>query len=368
MEFSFNEEQRAVADLATDLFGAHGSDEYVKALADSGSTFDTMLWSKLIETGLVSLTLSDETGGSGLGMIELSLVLEQQGRFIAPVPLWQHQLACLAIETHGKPALRDRLLPLLAQGGQIAALATELSQADALQARRTSDGWVLDGQFNTVLLHESQVYLLLAAFTDDGPRVFIVPTDALGITRTHGVLTDMQPVCDLSFENVVIPSDCDLDVAALEWLEPRLDLCVAAMQLGVLEEALHRAAVYSSERHQFGKPIGSFQALSVRAADSYIEVELLRSAQWQLAWRLDQKLPSVAAGRVAKYHAGRAGHIVAHTVQHIHGGVGTDLTYPIHRFYLKSQALALMGGGQEAELARIGRALASDDCEEYIHE
>ena len=182
------------------------------------------------------------------------------------------------------------------------------------------------------------------------------------------MLTDLQSVSDLTFDNVVVPTDSDLAPAALEWIEPRVALCIASLQLGALVEALQRAADYVSERHQFGRPLGSFQALAVRAADAYIEVELLRSAQWQLAWRLDQGLSATAAAHVAKHHASKAGFIVGHTVQHFHGGVGADLRYPIHRFYLKSQALAAIGGGAEAQLARIGRALASESFKEFIHD
>ena len=368
MEFSFTEEQRAVAELTTDLFGAHGSDEHVRALAQAGITFDRALWGRLVETGLVALALAESSGGSGLGMIELALVLEQQGRFLAAAPLWQHQLASLAIEAHAEPSLRERLLPSLASGTSICAVATEPGNPGALGARRIDSGWVLDGHVDTVLLEPQHSHLLLAATSADGPRPFVVPTDLPGMRRTAGVLTDLQPVSDLRFERALVSPDAALGAAALAWLEPRFDLCVASLQLGVLAEALRRAALYVSERHQFGRPLGSFQALAVRAADAYIEVELLRSVQWQLAWRLDAGLPAAAAGRVAKHQAAKAGHLVAHTVQHFHGGVGTDLTYPIHRFYLRSQALALLGGGQEAELARIGRELAGADHEDYIHE
>lgn len=368
MEFSFNEDQRAVADLAADVFSAHGSDDYNATFAASGQSFDAQLWAQLTQTGLVNLTLSTANGGSGLGMTELGLVLEQQGKHLAVAPLWQHQLVSLAVEAHSDAKLRARALQAMAAGEQIAALATELEHCGSLQAKHSADGWVLNGNLDAVLLDDVHSWLLLAATTEQGPRLFLVATSQSGMTKTPGTLTDMQPLCDIAFDNVSLPGDSILAAAAITWLEPRMNLCIASLQLGVLAEALHRTAVYSSERHQFGRPIGSFQALAVRAADAYIEVELLRSAQWQLAWRLDQGLPAIAAGRVAKHHAALAGHIVGHTAQHIHGGVGADLRYPIHRFYLKSQALAAIGGGAEDQLARIGRALAQPSFEEYLHD
>lgn len=368
MEFSFNEEQRAIADLAADVFAAHGSDDYHARMGESGQSFDAQLWEQITQTGLVNLALSADSGGSAQGMQELGLVLEQQGRHLGLVPLWQHQLVSLAIEAHGKPQLRQRVLSPLSTGAQIAALVTELDHHASLRASRTSNGWTLNGNLAAVLLDDVHSWLLAPATTEQGLRWFLISANQQGMNKTHAVLTDLQPVCDLAFDNASLPDDCDLDPAVSAWLEPRIALCVTSLQLGVLNEALQRTALYVSERHQFGRPLGSFQALAVRAADAYIEVELLRSAQWQLAWRLDQNLPATAAGRVAKHHAGQAGHIVGHTVQHFHGGVGADLRYPIHRFYLKSQAQAAIGGGAEEQLARIGRALAEESCEEYIHD
>lgn len=368
MEFSFSEDQRAVADLAADVFSAHGSDDYNAKFAESGQSFDAQLWEQVVQTGLVNLALSTDSGGSGLGMTELGLVLEQQGKHLAVAPLWQHQLVSLAIEAHGSAQLRLRVLSAMASGEKIAGLATELEHCASLQARRGTDGWVLNGNLAAVLFDDVHSWLLLPGQTDQGLRLFLVAASQNGITKKAGMLTDMQPLCDIAFDNVSLPEDSVLNTDAIAWLEPRMALCITSLQLGVLAESLHRTAVYSNERHQFGRPIGSFQALAVRAADAYIEVELLRSAQWQLAWRIDQGLPATAAGRVAKHHAGLAGHIVGHTAQHIHGGVGADLRYPIHRFYLKSQALAAIGGGAEEQIARIGRELAQPSFEEYIHD
>ena len=368
MEFSLTPEQHAVAALAEDLFGAHGSDDHVRAIAQAGATIDMPLWRKLAETSLLDLAMPESDGGSGLGMLELGLVLEQQGRFLAAAPLWQHQLAGLTIATHGKPALRQRVLPAIANGEQVAALASECCAEQGLRASRAANGWTLNGTLAAVLLDDVHTWLLAPASTPAGVRLFLIPASQPGIHRTRGLLTDFQPVCDLTFDNAEVAADSDLDAAALDWLEPRIALCLSALQLGVLAEALRRAAAYVSERHQFGRPLGSFQAIAVRAADAYIEVELLRSALWQLAWRLDQDLPAIAAARVCKHQASQAGHLVSHTAQHFHGGVGADLQYPIHRFYLKSRALEMSGGGAEAQLARIGRDLASEPWEQYLHE
>ena len=368
MEFSFNADQRAIAALAESLFAAHGSDKHVRALAEAGHTLDRPLWAKLADTGLLTLVLPESGGGSGVGMLELGLVLEQQGRFLAAAPLWQHVLAGLAVQVHAAASLRERVLPGIARGTHIAALATELHGHVGLSATADATGWTLDGGLATVLVDAAHGWLLAPAMTADGIRLFLLPADLPGMRRSSGTLTDMQTICDLAFDGAQVAADSALAEPALDWLEPRTALCITALQLGVLDESLKRAAQYVSERQQFGRPLGSFQALAVRAADAYIEVELLRSAQWQLAWRIDGGLPAIAAARTARHQASQAGHLVGHTAIHFHGGVGADLTYPIHRFYLKSQALGLTGGSAEDQLARIGRALAGAGARDYIHE
>jgi alkylation response protein AidB-like acyl-CoA dehydrogenase len=198
----------------------------------------------------------------------------------------------------------------------------------------------------------------------DGPRLALLPLDAAGIARTDGIATHGEAVADLVLEGVALPRDHVLESAeATAWLDLHVSLCVAALQLGVTAEALRRTAAYVGERHQFGRPIGSFQAVATRMADAYAEVELLRGAVWRLAWLLDAGRPADAAARIAKWQAAQAGHIVGHTAQHYHGGIGADLTYPIHRFFLWARALELTGGGAEVQLARLGAALAEIETE-----
>lgn len=368
MDFKLTDEQVAISDLATSLFREHGSDEHVRSLHDAGQAIDRPLWQKLVDTGLLAVALPESYGGSGMGMLELGLILQQQGRFLAAAPLFTHALVTLAAATQGSSMLRDQVMPSLLSGERPAALATELDSTTALTAKADQHGWILEGELSNILLEPWHELLLATAQTPQGSRLFLLDLKHVAPKRTIGKLTDMQTVCNLYFTRTVVSVDSELGAPALDWLRPRMTCCISAFQLGVLEEALHRAAAYVSERHQFGRPLGSFQALALRAADAYIQVELLRSAQLQLAWRIDHGLPCEAAARVSKHQASQAGHIVGHTAQHFHGGVGADLQYPIHRFYLKSQAFSHIGGGAEAQLARIGRALADTSITEYIHE
>jgi alkylation response protein AidB-like acyl-CoA dehydrogenase len=348
MDFSLTGEQQAVVDLAAGLFRDHGDDARIRRITESGDVFDAALWQLLAETGLLGLAVPEEAGGSGLGMLETALVLEQQGRWLGAVPLWRHQVATLAIARFAGDALRDALLPGLRDGTRIASVWSEAGPGGAVAARRLGDGWALSGTADAVVLGPRVAVLLLPV--QEG--LAVVPMDAAGLTRIEGVATNHEPVATLRFDAVAIPAGAMLTPPA-GWLEARICLAVAAMQLGVTAEALRRAAAYASERQQFGRAIGSFQGVALRMADAYIEVELLRGGVWNLAWRLDQGLPALAAARVAKWQAAQAGHIVGHTAQHYHGGVGADLTYPVHRFFLWARALELTGGGAEVQLARL---------------
>src|SRR5262249_21808574 len=155
----------------------------------------------------------------------------------------------------------------------------------------------------------------------------------------------------------------------VEWLLDRALLGVCALELGVAERALRITAQYTTERRQFDRPIGSFQAVQQRAADAWIDVEAIRLTTWQAAWRLAtwqgawrpaQGLPAREELLVAKFWAAEAGHRITYAAQHLHGGIGVDVDYPIHRYYLWSKALELTLGSGARQLARLGEAIAAE--------
>jgi alkylation response protein AidB-like acyl-CoA dehydrogenase len=136
-----------------------------------------------------------------------------------------------------------------------------------------------------------------------------------------------------------------------------LGLC--ALELGVVERALRITAQYTTERKQFDRPIGSFQAVQQRAANAWIDVEAIRLTTWQVAWRLDAGLPARDEVRMAKFWASEAGHRITYAAQHLHGGIGVDVDYPIHRYYLWSKTLELTLGSAARHLAALGDAIAA---------
>jgi len=366
MEFGLSDEQLAVRDLADTLFADFGGDERAGAFDAARSTdgYDRALWQKLAETGLATLMLPEHAGGSGMGMLELTLVLEQQGRHLASAPLWQHQLAMLAIQRFGASA---HALHGLRGGDCLATVDATVDGGPSLRAAGDGDGYVLDGTIgplSAIGAHSGPVatkWLVTPVLTAGGVRLAVVDLDARGIARVDGVATDGEAVATFRFANVRVSADQIVgDAAAADWLRRRAIGCVAALQLGVAGEALRRTALYVGERTQFGRPVGSFQAVALRAADGFIDVEVLRTAIWQLAWRLDAGLDATGAALMVKQHACDSGHRVAHTAQHLHGGLGADVTYPLHRFFLRSRALEMTLGGARASAAALGTWLAGN--------
>ncbi|MCP4827294.1 MAG: acyl-CoA dehydrogenase, partial [Proteobacteria bacterium] len=166
--------------------------------------------------------------------------------------------------------------------------------------------------------------------------------------------------------NVELPADAALGAPGqgdeiLQWLLQRANVGHCALQVGVTEEAMRRTAEYVSERKQFGIPLGTFQALAMRMADSYIDVEGIRSTYWLAMWRLSEGVDARAEVRIAKWWACDAAHRVVSTAQHLHGGMGADVEYPIHRFFLMAKLISFSLGNATQQLEQLGQLLAEDD-------
>ena len=200
---------------------------------------------------------------------------------------------------------------------------------------------------------------LVPAETDSGTRVFLVASGDAGVTVTALNTTGHGSVAHLELQGVEVGADRvvgDSDVVG--WLTTHGTLGRSAFQLGVLERALELTAEYAREREQFDRPIGSFQAVSSRLADGYIDIKGLRLTLTQAAWRLSEDLPSDVDVATAAFWAADAGHRVAHTTVHVHGGVGIDTDHPVHRYFLAAKQTEFAVGGATGQLLRIGRELA----------
>lgn len=374
MDFQFSDDQHAIRELAHQIFSDRATDEFLLAFSRGDATYDDTLWQTLAEQGLLGIAVPEETGGSGLGLIELCLVLEEQGRHVAPVPLYASLvLGGLPLAAFGTAGQQQQYLAPMAAGSlKLSAAIAEVGMNPALagqvSAKREGDGWVLSGSRAVIPDGAVADYILVPAVDDSGAETFfIVPTGASGVTLTPVEIgLSGQRAANLTLAKVALPAEAVLGepgqgAAILAWLLERANIGHCAMQVGVTEEAMKRTAAYVSERKQFGVPLGSFQALAMRMADSYIDVEAIRSTYWLALWRLSEGRDARAEVHAAKWWACDAAHRVVSTSQHLHGGMGADVEYPIHRFFLMAKLISYSLGNASQQLEKLGRLLAEDD-------
>lgn len=372
MNFDLSEEQQVVADLAEQIFAGQSTVERVKATERSGG-FDRELWQQLATSGIQALCVPEDHGGSGFGPVELSLALVAQGRHVALVPLWATGVAALAIADFGTAEQR-RVLDSIADGRTIVTVGlAEFGANDVLRpsVRATIEGSQVRvvGTKPAVPFAE-QADLALVSVTVDGtsPAIALVPLSTPGVVRTAVTTTNNEPHAHLDL-------DCTLPRTALlghsadgaetpdgrEVVRSVFEhsvVALAAIQVGVAEGALGLTASHLSTRRQFGKPLAAFQATTQRAADGYITTEAMRVTALNAAWRLAEGFDARRDVAVAAYWASEGAPQVVTAAQHLHGGIGADVDYPVHRYFLWGIQLANLLGSASSHLARLGNLIA----------
>jgi len=373
MDFSFSDDQEAVRELAAQIFSDCCTHDRLKELENEGAWLDEDLWKELVGANLTSIAVPEENGGSGMGIVELALMLQEAGRYTAPVPLLETGvLGVLTLTRFGSDAQRKRwLVPVVDDGAILTAALEEVGSADPTRPRvravADGEGWRLEGQkVGVAAAGKAAGILVPARFEDDRVGVFIVTPQAAGLEITDQQVITWQRNGQLDFSGVQVDRDAligdeDSGEAIVAAMVEAGRLGLAAQMLGVAEEALQRTATYLSERKQFGRQLGSFQAVQMRCADAYIDLEGMRATLWQAVWRVSEGLRAGAEVHAAKWWAARAGDRVVHSAQHLHGGIGSDIDYPIHRYFLWAQQLMVQLGGGSQLLAELGALLVSDE-------
>ena len=370
MDFSYTPEQEAVRELVRRILADHSNHERLREIEAGDEGYDATLWKKLAEANVPGIALPEEFGGSGFGILELCIVFEEMGRHIAPVPLLPTlALGGLPIAAFGNDAQRRRWLPGITAGERILTAALEESGSanpalPRVEAKRDGAGWRLDGVKECVPAAQLSGCILVPARTGtETVGVFLVEPTSPGVEIERQATLDRGPQGRLLLRGATVDAegvlgDPEGGAEIVEWIVERAHLALAATQLGVAEEALRRTAAYVTERKQFGKPIATFQGVALRAADAFIDIECMRASLVQAAWLLSADRPARAEVAAARWWACVGGQRVAHTAQHLHAGIGSDVDYPIHRFFLWSKQLQLTLGGANQTLARLGQILA----------
>jgi alkylation response protein AidB-like acyl-CoA dehydrogenase len=368
MDFSFSEEQEAVRDLARQILGERFTHERLKEFEAGTELVDRDTWAELAKANLLGIAMPENVGGSGLGLIEVYLLLEQIGRTAAPLPVLPTiVMGALPIAEFGSPEQRAQHLPAVVAGDLILSAALVEFGADPARpttaARPDGGGWRLDGVKICVPAGLSADRILVPARTgEDTVGVFLVDPEGAGVTRERQDTTSGQPEARLELagapgELLGAPED---GTAIVEWIVERATVGLCALAIGVCEEALRMTAEYTKTREQFDRPIATFQAVGQRAADSYIDTEAIRLTAWQAAWRLSTGLPAAHEVAIAKFWAAEGGQRVVHAAVHLHGGIGVDKDYPLHRYFLLAKQIELTLGGTTPQLLKLGAMLAAE--------
>lgn len=372
MDFDLSDEQQAVSDLAGRILRDKLPAERLRELESGEGWYADDVWSDLAQAGLVGIALPEDQGGGGFGLTEACLVAEQIGRTVAPVPF----LSCVVgsampLARFGTAAQRATHLPGVADGSRLLTVALHepdsptVPAVPATTAAPDGDGWHLDGTKICVADALRSAAILVPARTDEtSTSVFLVDPHAEGVTLETNVAVNGEPQWTVHLAGVGVGPDQVLGQPGqgsevVAWIVDRLMAAICATQTGVCEEALAITARYVSQREQFGAKLGTFQAVGQRVADAYIDVEGIRLTALQALWRLDEGLDASEELMVAKFWAAEGAQRVVHAAQHLHGGIGVDLDYPIHRYFRWAKVLELTLGGASPSLLRLGASLAS---------
>lgn len=359
MSFVLSEEQVMVRSAARDFLAQRSAMAEVRSVMETEAGFDPDLWPAMADLGWQAMAIPEEYGGTGFGMLELGMVLEAMGRALTPTPFMSSVvLGANAVLIGGNDQQKHRLLPAVASGERRLALASVDVDAGwdpdpgATTAVATATGWELNGAKSHVIDGLTADTLIVAAGVDSGQiDLFVVDADTEGVSRSPLATLDLtRKQASVAFNNVRLAPEARLgpDASGAATLARLYDLAAVALafdQLGGAEHCLEMSVAYAKERYQFGRPIGSFQAVKHKCADMLVAVEGARSAAYYAGWAAaagDTDLPVAAA--VAKAFCSDAYFDVAAETIQVHGGVGFTWEHDAHLYFKRAKTDQLLFG------------------------
>ncbi len=364
MYFDLTDEQQAIRSTAHDFLAARYRSERIRELAESDLGFEQSDWEEMAELGWTGLALPEEWGGQGLGIVELAVLFEEMGYALAPSPLLSNTIAGLALALCGSDDQRERFLRPLAEGklrGSPAlwdAGSTATPGEFTMEARADGDGIVLDGEKVLVMDAAAADFLLVA--TSDGRR-HLVERGAGGLTVSPATSIDpTRRLYSVRFDGVRVAAEDSMPAEGGDYNPVLFRVCVAlaAESTGIAQRTMEMAVEYAKDRQQFGRPIGSYQAVSHRCAQMLLETENARSAVYGAAWAADAEPESLStAASMAKAYASDAGWRVPDASIQVHGGIGFTWEHDLHFFLKRGKANAAMFGDAKWHRERVADAV-----------
>jgi 3-oxocholest-4-en-26-oyl-CoA dehydrogenase beta subunit len=367
VDFSLSEEQSELAGLAARILGDRMDLQHLKERDRSDDWYDLATWREFGQANLLGIAMPESAGGLGLGFLDLCMVLREVGRYVAPLPVLPTLVSAgLPIARFGNDAQVAALSGVVAGDTLLTAALVEYgAEPDDpyVTASRDGDGWRIDGVKHSVAAATAATHALVSARAGDDIVLLLVPTDAPGVTLARQQIMNHEPLFEMTFAGVRVGADALLGSPAqgrdmLVWLLDRTVISTCAIVSGVADHALKATAQYTTERKQFDRQIGTFQAVGQRMADCYIDNQAIELTMLQAATHLDEGRDDPVEIATAKFWASDGGSRIAHAALHIHGGISIDVDFPIHRYFLWLKRYEFSLGPATPELLRIGKVLA----------
>jgi alkylation response protein AidB-like acyl-CoA dehydrogenase len=370
MYFDLNDEQQQIKRTANEFIASRYKPERIRELTETEVGFEESDWQEMVELGWPGLALPEEYGGQGLGIVELAAVFEEMGYGLAPSPLLSNTVAGLALALCGSDDQRAEFLAPLASGEKRGTVALIDAGSPGtigefeMEARQGDGGVTLDGEKVLVMDAGAADFMLVA--TADGRR-HIVETDQSGVTINRESSIDLARfVYSVGFDGVEVAAERTLTGEGADYYPVMQRVCVAlsAEMTGIAQRTLEMAVDYAKERQQFGRPIGSYQAVSHRCAQMLLETEGARSATYYAAWTADASpddLPLAAS--MAKAYASDAGWRVANASLQVHGGIGFTWEHDLHLWLKRARVDASMFGDAHWHRERVADVILAEAAE-----
>ena len=368
MALILSEEQKLLKDSATEFLAMNAPVEQFRDLRDNNyKAFDKSLWTKIVEMGWTALTIPEEFDGLEFGYIGLGQILEEMGKNLTKAPLFSSIVLGATALTHSKNQdLKKEWLPQLMEGTKRVALALDEHTyfdptAISTTAKSTANGYTLSGKKTMIIDGASADAFIVVAKTEEELALFIVAADSKGIKVTTDVLLDAGTYATVVFDQVEVAASNRISgvgegTALLNQILNTASICLSAEMLGMITEAFGQTVAYLKEREQFGKRIGTYQALQHRAAIMFSEIELCKSIVIQALQALDSDADDIdQLASLAKAKLGKTIKLVTNEAMQMHGGIGVTDDVNIGFYFKRARVLQRLFGDYNFHLDRFAR-------------
>jgi alkylation response protein AidB-like acyl-CoA dehydrogenase len=372
MDLGLDEAQQMLKNAARAFLDTECPDSYVRAMEQDERGYTPELWQKMAEQGWLGLMIPEKYGGVELSFLDLAILLEEMGKSMLPGPFFSTVvMATMTILDSGSDEQKRDLLPRIAAGQLILALAllepTARWDADGIKttAKRKGEDYVINGTKLFVLNANVSDYLIVAARmseTKDDISLFLVPNDAEGVSRTTLKTIALDKQSEVLFEDVTVAASALIGDHGKGWDTIRKVLQWGAVgkcaeMVGGSQQVLDMTVEYVQQRVQFGRPIGSFQAIQHHCANMATDVEGIRYITYQAAWRLSEELPSEREVALAKAWVSEAYRRVCALGHQCHGAIGFTKEHNMQLYSRRAKAAELAFGDSDFHLESVAQAI-----------